>query len=79
MKYRVTINLAFDKESDAKALMDYAKTLTSKAVSINEDKDNAEISFCDYHKCYHDEIANRPCEPIEKVEIRKIQAVPIER
>ena len=77
MKYRTIIDLSFDKESDAKALMDYAKTLTSKATSINEDKENAEISFCDYHKCYHDEQTNRPCEPIEKIEIRKLQ--PIER
>ena len=71
MKYRVKIDLSFEEESDAKALMDYAKTLTGKATNINEDKDNAEISFCEYHKCYHDEIPRKPCELIEKVVIRK--------
>lgn len=79
MKYRVNINLAFDKESDAKAFMGFAKQVSTKATSINEDKDNAEISFCDYHKRYHDEAINRPCEPIEKIEIRKLQATPIAR
>jgi len=71
--------MSFDSETDAKSLMDFARGLISKAENIKEDKPEAEISFCDYHLCFHDEQTNRPCEPIEKVEIRKIQAIPIER
>ena len=69
MKYRVRIDLSFSKEADAKSLMDYAKKLTDKATSINEGLANEEISYCDYHKCYHDE--GKPCQSIERVEVRK--------
>ena len=69
MKYRVRLDLSFDNESDAQALMDYAKGLSSNAVSINEGRDNEEISFCDTEICRHDE--GLPCTRLEKVEIRK--------
>ena len=69
MKYRVRLDLSFDEQSDAQALMNYAKELTSKAVSINEGGDNEEISFCDTEICRHDE--GLPCTRLEKVEIRK--------
>lgn len=71
MKHRVRIDLSFDKEADAKALMNYAKTLTNKSVSINEGKDNAEISFCEREFCYHDEAQTRPCELQERIEVKK--------
>ena len=75
MKYRVRLDLSFDPvsstgETDAKALMDYAKQLTSKAVSINEGKVNEEISFCDIEICRHDE--GLPCTRLERVEVRKL-------
>jgi len=35
MKYRVRIDLSFDGETDAQALMDYAKGVSKKAVSIS--------------------------------------------
>ena len=70
MKYRVLLDLSFAQEADAQALMTYAKTLTSKAVSLNEGNINEEIAYCDIHKCMHDEIPPRPCEPIERIEIR---------
>ncbi len=69
MKYRVKLDLSFDNESDAQALMDYAKVLSGKAVSINEGRDNEEISFCDTEICRHDE--GLPCTRLERVEIRK--------
>lgn len=47
MKYRVRVDLSFDAETDAQAVMGYAKGLSSKAVSINEGEDNDEIPFCD--------------------------------
>ena len=70
MKYRVRLDLSFDTETDAQALMDYAKQLASKAVSINEGMDNEEISFSNFEICRHDE--GLPCEQRERVEIRKL-------
>ena len=65
MKYRVRLDLSFDRESDAQALMSYAKELNSKAVSINEGRDNEEISFCDMEICRHDE--GLPCTRLDRV------------
>ena len=70
MKYRVRIDLSFDSQSDAQQLMDYARGMTGKAVSINESKDNEEISFCDMEMCRHDE--GLPCTGLDRVEIRKL-------
>jgi len=70
MKYRVRVDLSFDSESDAQALMYYAKGLAAKAVSLNEGRDDEEISFCDVEICRHDE--GLPCERLERVEIRKL-------
>ena len=69
MKYRVRLDLSFDNKSDAQSLMDYARGLTSKAVSINEGADNEEISFCDMEICRHDE--GLSCERLERVEIKR--------
>ena len=70
MKYRVRLDLAFADEADAQALMDYAKSLSSKAVSINEGEANEEIAFFDLEICRHDE--GLPCTRLERVEIRKL-------
>ena len=69
MKYRVRLDLSFDNKSDAQTLMDYAKGLTSIAVSINEGRDNEEISFCAMEICRHDE--GLPCTKLDRVEVRK--------
>ncbi len=70
MKYRVRLDLSFDSETDAQALMVYARGLSGKATSINEGEDNEEIAFCDFEICRHDE--GLPCEKLERVEIRKL-------
>ena len=70
MKYRVRLDLSFESESDAQALMVYAKNLSGKAVSINEGMPNEEIAFCDLEFCRHDE--GLPCEKLDRVEIRKL-------
>ena len=70
MKYRVRIDLSFDVKTDAQLLMDYAKQLSNKAVSINEGEDNEEISFCDIEMCRHDE--GLPCIRLDRVEVRKL-------
>ena len=69
MKYRVRVDLSFDKQSDAQVLMDYAKQESNKSVSINEGADNEEISFCDMEICRHDE--GLPCTKLDRVEVRK--------
>ena len=73
MKFRVRCDLSFDREDDARLLMDYAKGISGKAVSINEGKDNEEISFCDLELCRHDE--GLPCTRLERVEARKLKEV----
>ena len=69
MKYRVRLDLSFENEADAQALMTYAKSISEKAVSINEGAVNEEVAFCDLEICRHDE--GLPCEKVERVEIRK--------
>ena len=71
MKYRVRLDLSFDAESDARAVMDYARQLSAKAISINEGMDNEEISFCDLEICRHDE--GLPCTRLDRVEVRKLE------
>ena len=71
MKYRIRVDLSFADESDARLLMNYAKTLTGKAVSINEGPENEEISFCDLEICRHDE--GLPCTKLDRVEVRKLE------
>ena len=69
MKYRVRVDLSFANEADARSLMDYVKSLTGKAVSINEGKPDEEISFYDLEICRHDE--GLPCTRLDRAEIRK--------
>ena len=71
MKYRIRVDLSFADESDARLLMDYAQTLTDKAVSINEGLGNEEISFYDLEICRHDE--GLPCSRLERAEVRKLE------
>ena len=70
MNYRVRIDLSFSAEADAQSLMGYARGLTGKAVSVNEGRDNEEISFCDMEICRHDE--GLPCTRLDRVEVRKL-------
>ena len=72
MKYRVRADLSFSSEADARSVMNYAKTLTGKAVSLNEGEVNEEISYVDIHLCGHDEFPPQPCQNIERVEVRKL-------
>jgi hypothetical protein len=74
MKYRVRVDLSFESEADAMALMGYARELSDKAVSINEGRNNEEISFCDMEICRHDE--GLPCTKLERVEVRNLE-VPV--
>ena len=70
MKYRVRLDLSFDNEADAKLLMNYAKKMSVKSISISEGEPNQEIAFCDLEICRHDE--GLPCIRLERVEVRKL-------
>ena len=70
MKYRVRVDLSFASEAEARSVMDYARSLSSKAVSINEGEVNEEISFCALEICRHDE--GLPCTRLDRVEVRKL-------
>ncbi len=69
MKYRVRIDLSFNSEADARLLMDYAREISGKAVSINEGRGDEELSFCDLELCRHDE--GLPCTKLERMEVKK--------
>ena len=71
MKYRVRVDLSFDTEAEARALMSYAKQLSAQAVSINEGEPNEEIAFCDLELCRHDE--GLPCTGLERIEVRNLE------
>ena len=71
MKYRVRVDLSFSDGADAQLLMDYARGLTDKAVSINEGGGNEEISYCDIEICRHDE--GLPCTRLDRVEVRNLE------
>jgi len=75
MKYRVRLDLSFDNKEDAQALMDYAKDLSEKVVSLNEGKVNEEIAFCDLEMCRHDE--GLPCISLERIEVRELKEQPL--
>ena len=71
MKYRVRLDLSFDESADAQVVMDLARQLSSKAVSINEGSHNEEISFSDMEICRHDESFQEGCTRLDRFEIRK--------
>ncbi len=56
MKYRVNLDLAFDKEELAIELVKIAKKLIPYASNINEGKENEEIGFVDYRESNHDDL-----------------------
>ena len=70
MKYRVRIDLSFVNEADAQSLMGYIKSLSNKAVNINEGEANEEISFYDLEICRREGL---PCKKLERIEIRKLK------
>ena len=69
MKNRVRIDVSFDEETDALSLMTAIKSLTGKAVSVNEGSVDEEISFIEHELCGHDK--GKPCTRLERIEIRK--------
>lgn len=73
MKYRVRLDLAFDNEADARALVTHAQGMVTKAGNMNPGADNEEISFVDLEICRHDE--GLPCIHLERTEIKSAKEV----
>ena len=75
MLYRFQLDLAipsavYDSIPSAKklAIRDRIRELKALAVTINEGKDTEEMTVkATWHKCYHDEIPTKPCEPEEEI------------
>lgn len=65
MKYRVTIDLAFDTEADARAVFNAAKTKKAKARALTVDEP-ARITL---QLCGHDEDPPQPCVELDRVEL----------
>lgn len=64
MKYRVTLDLAFDSQEDAKAIID----LASKKLSLAKAFPN-EVTFYQIEECHHDEQPPQPCRIIARKEV----------
>jgi len=69
MKYRVRMDLCFADEADARALLDQASGLATKAASLNEGGEREEISFAELELCRHEE--GLPCSRLGRFEVRK--------
>ena len=69
MKYRVRLDMCFEKDSDARLMVNYAKGKAGKTGNINEGRDGEEISYCELELCGHDE--GQPCRRLERHEFGK--------
>lgn len=64
MKYRVEIDVAFDLESDAIALLNMVEGFKSKVFEDSAMTITKTLELerkCRYHKCYHDEDPPKSC------------------
>jgi len=68
MKYRVRLDLIFDKEEEAMEAFNFLKGRRNLFRTINKGEPNEERSILEIHKCYHDEPEPKPCEIIEHIE-----------
>lgn len=73
MLYRVTVDLYFEKETDAQAVFGAVKISKSKAVKLIRPNSSLDMpdpkTYVEIHKCYHDEYPFKPCEIIERIEV----------
>lgn len=67
MLYRIQTDLRFENEEDAKLVWNYLKGKLAKAININKDESNEELSYVSQHQCRHDE--GLPCGPAETVKV----------
>ena len=73
-KYRVEIDISFDNEKDALALLNYVEQVKAKAFAPIS-KTAATIGVtrnCRVHLCYHDETPSKPCSTYTNVDFNSI-------
>ena len=63
MKHRIMIDVWVEKKADAKKIYECVKAQKAKFQSASKE----ERWRINYHKCYHDEAVNKPCEMIEEL------------
>jgi len=68
MKYRIRLDLIFEKEEDAMEAFNFLKKRRNLFRTIKKGKPDEERSVLEIHKCYHDEEPPKPCEIIEHIE-----------
>lgn len=68
MKYRITLDLFFDREADMQRVLREARARWAQAVPINPGTPTMEPSRYKAERCYHDEDPTRPCEVITEDE-----------
>lgn len=66
MFYRVTLNLIFDSQDEARDFYYDGKRALPKAIVLNPCEPNQECSTITLQKCYHDEAEGRDCEIVEQ-------------
>ena len=65
MKYRLTLDLAFDNKADMDTIIGAVKKVKSKAKTINAGLANEEVPRASWHLCGHDE--GKPCEKEQEI------------
>ena len=63
MKHRIMIDVWVEKKADAKKIYECVKAQEDNFVSVSKE----ERWRINYHKCYHDEAVNKPCEIVEEL------------
>ena len=63
MKFRIRVDLIFEKQTDADLVFDYAKKKLALVVNLLVEK-----SFIELEHCYHDETPPQPCVVIKHLE-----------
>lgn len=69
MKYRILIDVSVKTEAEAKKIYDCVTAKKDKFLSVSK----MERWKANYHKCYHDEPINRPCELIEEIKDKEAE------
>lgn len=70
MKYRVEVDISFDKEEDAITVMNCVEKIKAASVEPQSKDELSIVQYCKYHKCYHDEDPPKPCEKTVEVDFK---------
>jgi hypothetical protein len=61
------MDMIFEGETDARALMESGRKFAGRAVCIKAGTPDAQVSFCELEMCRHDE--GLPCARLERLEV----------